>query len=96
MSRMKRCQACKHALDIGPRIGRRDVCPHCRADLYCCLNCSFYDPSASKQCREPVADLVKEKGKANFCDYFRFADRAPGNEREAERSRKQLDDLFKS
>jgi len=96
MSRMKCCHACKHALDIASKIGRKDVCPHCRADLYCCSNCSFYDPSASKQCREPVADAVKEKGKANFCDYFRFAERSGNDESEAERSRKQLEDLFKA
>lgn len=28
----------------------------------------------SKACREPQSELVKEKDRANYCDYFRFRD----------------------
>jgi hypothetical protein len=60
------------------------------------LNCTLYDLRASKQCREPVAESVKEKGKANYCDYFQFARTSPGPEKAAtEKSRKDLDDLFR-
>ncbi len=94
---MHTCHACRRELSINTSVGRRDVCPHCRADLHCCLNCGFYDAKAPKQCREPIADLVKEKGRANFCDYFvyresRADEQAQG---EAEQSRKALNDLFK-
>ena len=94
---MKSCHACKKELVQDRTVGRRDVCPHCRADLTCCLNCSFYDRAASKQCREPMTELVKEKARANFCDYFSFADRngAAGAAGEAGGSRKALDELFK-
>ena len=94
---MKTCHACKKELLQGRTIGRRDVCPHCRTDLTCCLNCSFYDRAASKQCREPMAELVKDKGRANFCDYFVFAETsgAAGAAVAADRVRTALDELFK-
>lgn len=94
---MKYCQSCKKELSIGREIGRRDECPHCHADLHSCLNCGFYDPSAPKQCREPVAELVRDKARANFCDHFRFKDwpGAPTDTTAAGRDRKALDDLFR-
>jgi hypothetical protein len=93
---MNTCHACLHELTIGKSVGRKDECPCCRVDLHCCLNCAFYDVRASKQCREPMADFVKEKGKANFCDYFVFAESRAGTvPRDVEQSRKTLDELFK-
>ena len=94
---MKACHKCRKELSIGPRVGRKDECPHCHADLACCLNCKFYDRSASKQCREPMAELVREKDKANYCDFFQFKETATGAPvKDGETSsRKALDDLFK-
>ncbi len=94
---MKRCHACKSALSLGRVISRRDECPACRADLRCCLNCMFYDRSASKQCREPAAELVQDKTRANYCDYFAFAESEGSGSKSGgvEDSRKALDDLFK-
>jgi hypothetical protein len=94
---MKLCHACKKALDLGRETGRRDECPYCSADLHCCLNCRFYDRSAPKQCREPQADLVRQKDKANFCDFFAFAETADSSATAGgtDRSRKALDDLFR-
>ncbi len=93
---MKICHVCKHELSLGRTIGRRDECPFCRTDLHCCLNCTLYDRNAPKQCREPVAELVREKERANYCDYFVFAElRASSGMAEREHARKTLDDLFK-
>ncbi len=94
---MKVCHACKRELSLGRAIGRRDECPFCRTDLHCCLNCGFYDLAAPKQCREPAAELVREKEKTNYCDYFTFAEAkdASAKSGEVEKSRKALDDLFK-
>jgi len=94
---MKACHKCRKELSIGPRVGRKDECSHCHADLHCCLNCKFYDRSAPKQCREPMAELVREKDKANYCDFFQFKETATGAPvKDGETSsRKALDDLFK-
>jgi hypothetical protein len=94
---MKTCHACGQEIATEKKICRRDVCTLCRADLHCCLNCAFHDVSVSKQCREPLAELVKDKNRANFCDYFVFAESRPSRPSNAEvdRTRKELDDLFK-
>lgn len=68
------------------RVGRRDECSQCSADLHCCKNCRFYDASSYNECRESSADVVREKERANFCDYFE-----PG---EGSYSQSQRDDLL--
>ncbi|MFZ3229171.1 MAG: hypothetical protein WA160_03115 [Pseudobdellovibrio sp.] len=52
------------------KIGFRDECDKCRSDIHVCKNCEFYDIKAYNECREPSADVVKEKDRANFCDFF--------------------------
>ncbi len=93
---MKTCHACNKEISGDLKVGRKDECPFCGADLRCCLNCVFYDRAVSKQCRETVTELVREKEKANFCEYFVFAENgiAGANEGNA-LARKKLDDLFK-
>jgi hypothetical protein len=94
---MKICHSCKKDPAIGRSVGRRDACPFCGADLRCCLNCTFYKPSLSKQCSEPAATLQQEKVKATFCDYFVFAESAGADtsNTEAELARAALDALFR-
>ena len=64
---MKICQACGKEAEVGEKVGRRDQCPFCRADLHCCLNCTFFSEGAYNACREPQAERVIEKGQSNFC-----------------------------
>lgn len=61
------------------RIYRNITCEQCGADAKVCLNCKFYDESAHWQCRETIPEAVREKDRANFCDYFHplAASRAP-------------------
>ena len=93
---MKTCHACNKELSGVLKVGRKDGCPSCGADLRCCLNCVFYDCAVSKQCRETVSELVREKEKSNFCDYFVFAeDRIAAADDGSAQVRKALDDLFK-
>lgn len=44
-----------------------------------------------------MAELVKDKERANFCDYFAFAKTsgAAGTAVDADRAKKALDELFK-
>jgi hypothetical protein len=51
-------------------LSRRDECKQCRAELHVCRMCSDYDERVAKQCREPIAEEVSDKTRANFCDYF--------------------------
>lgn len=64
------CFSCKKELSFGSEVGRREECPHCRSDVHVCLNCQFYDRHSYNECRETQADVVKDKERANFCDYF--------------------------
>ncbi|MFN7728461.1 MAG: hypothetical protein ACK5P7_04840 [Bdellovibrio sp.] len=65
------CFKCSKAVKVlGSAPGRREECPHCRSDLHVCKNCEHYDPRAYNECRESSADVVKDKERANFCDYF--------------------------
>jgi hypothetical protein len=91
-SMVKICFSCKKELDIEKRPGRGDACPFCASDLKVCLNCRFYDKSAHNECREPQAERVVEKDKANFCDYFEF--RVSGEEEKTEGALKRLKELF--
>lgn len=51
-------------------LRRLEVCPECDCELHVCLMCRFYDTGVAKSCREPVAEEVRDKRNANFCDYF--------------------------
>ncbi len=37
-----------------------------------CLNCEFYAPGRQYDCRETIPEEVRDKDRANFCDYFRL------------------------
>jgi hypothetical protein len=64
------CFSCGKTWPVVGSVGRRDECTSCRADLHVCKNCAFYDKTAYSECREPSADVVREKDRANFCDFF--------------------------
>ena len=93
-----RCFACDTpiALPTGERVGFRDACPQCGADVHACLNCVHHDPSAYNECRETNAERVADRDRANRCDYF-----APGEggggavAREQQQARSAMDALFK-
>jgi hypothetical protein len=51
-------------------VSRREECAKCRADVRVCKNCRFYDAKVYNECRETSADVVREKDRANLCDYF--------------------------
>jgi hypothetical protein len=70
---MSTCPRCKASVD-GENISFKDECPSCRTDLHACIYCRFYDEGKANRCREPQADFVKERDRANFCEYFKFQD----------------------
>lgn len=91
------CWRCGAPLaELTPPIERRDECPSCHAQLHVCKFCEFHDPQVAKQCREPVAEEVKDKERANFCDYFKPDPGAyqPKDASEADRAKAGLDALF--
>lgn len=76
-------------------MSRQELCPFCRNDLHCCLNCSLYDEYAQNQCREPAAEWVSDREKNNFCEYFDFSSKAGTQAKRREEARAKLEELFK-
>ncbi len=71
------CRACGGETAIGEIVGRRDTCDGCGAYLRACIQCRHYDTSYSHDCREPQAEPVADKEKANFCDFYQPAQGGP-------------------
>jgi hypothetical protein len=95
----KLCYACGTSITRGEPIPRDLACEACGSDVRCCRNCRFYDVTRSKECRESEAELVTDKTRRNFCEFFELSDRASAGgaspvDRAAE-ARAKLDALFK-
>ncbi|MGC1679605.1 MAG: hypothetical protein WA740_18905 [Candidatus Binataceae bacterium] len=87
------CFFCGGEIEVRERVSFREVCSGCGRAQHACRNCGFFDPAYNNQCREPMADRVVDKERANFCEYF-----TPGKNRAAAKpasARKALDELFK-
>ncbi|MFP4190957.1 MAG: hypothetical protein ACLFU6_02685 [Candidatus Hydrogenedentota bacterium] len=94
---MRRCHNCGAEWDSEKREpGVKEFCSQCDAWLHCCLNCRFYDPSVSQQCRNPTVEYVADKAAANFCGEFEFAETAPprAQGRDGDSARDAFGDLF--
>lgn len=65
------CQA-QLNLSLNKDLSRTEDCPACHRDLRCCMMCVFYDESSYNECKEPTAERVLDKEKANFCDFFKL------------------------
>lgn len=68
---MKTCFKCGKPIET-EKVSFREECRGCGSDVHVCLNCVFYEPGRSNDCREPQAERVREKDRANYCDFFRF------------------------
>ena len=92
----RRCQACGSPVGHDDAIGRRDACDPCGAELHACVQCRFYDLSASNQCREPQAERVGDKVRSNFCDLFQLSSaEVVAKSDPAAEARAKLEALFK-
>ena len=96
-SRMATCIFCGSGLP-NEKVYRTSLCESCGSPVKVCLNCSFYSPGAHWDCHESIPEAVREKDKANFCDYFVLATEAgegAGKRKSAgDEARSKLDNLF--
>ena len=91
------CWKCGASLaDYSLPLRRLEECRTCRAELHVCRMCQLYDTGKAKHCREPIAEEVKDKTHANFCDYFQpmAAAYKAGEQSAADRARAELEALF--
>ena len=91
------CWKCGGSLSsLSLPLMRADACPKCRAELHVCKMCVDYDTRVAKHCREPTADEVSDKTRANFCGHYKprpGAYTAP-NVAEINKSLSELEKLF--
>jgi len=92
---MPTCANCGAAYE--PPVYRTTLCESCGQELKSCRNCRHYAPGMANDCREPVSEPVRDKDRANFCDWFSPAADA-GSGREADdpgrRAKQAFSDLF--
>lgn len=91
------CHQCRSEISIKGFISRTDECPKCGSDIHACLNCENYDVHAHNKCREPQAEWVTDREKANFCDFF-IPNRLSASSAQGSRAgdaRSAFDNLFK-
>ena len=68
----------------------------CEVELHVCRLCQFSDRRVSDQCTEDRAEQVREKDRANFCDYFKpkAGAHVAGDDSKARTARNRLEGLF--
>ncbi|MCX7944541.1 MAG: hypothetical protein N2746_08545 [Deltaproteobacteria bacterium] len=89
------CYFCKKDVTFDTKIYIRDECPFCKRDLHICLNCEFFDEGAHHQCKEPQAEYVVDKEKANVCDFFQPSTGRKSDFNKKDEVKKRLEELFK-
>lgn len=89
-----KCGASLEALSLP--LQRLDECKQCGAELHVCKLCEWYSTSVAKHCRETIAEEVKDKERANFCDYFKPRPNAYSNaaQTQAEKAKSELEAMF--
>jgi len=65
---MGNCYNCGKEFEV--KVYRNTECPSCGKDAKVCLNCRFYSPGSHWECSESIREAVREKDRANFCDFF--------------------------
>lgn len=90
------CFTCQTEITVIEKVGRREECPKCRADVHVCKNCAFYDAKVYNECKETQAEVVREKDRSNHCDYFSPRQGKMGEVKDpAEALREAAEALFK-
>jgi hypothetical protein len=45
-------------------------CPQCSFELHACKQCTYFDPAARFECRQPIAARVPRKDVRNDCAFY--------------------------
>ncbi|MFH1092035.1 MAG: hypothetical protein V1742_10755, partial [Pseudomonadota bacterium] len=57
---MAGCFFCQKELTLEGRVSFKELCPQCGMDVHVCRNCDLFDPGRSNNCREPMAEKVRD------------------------------------
>lgn len=91
-----KCWHCGRGL-LPADLARENTCPGCGKSTRCCRNCRWYAPGRPNDCREPMAERILDKEKANYCELFRPSLEAGAQPQAgaANDLRRAAEDLFK-
>jgi hypothetical protein len=94
------CWYCGSPVSDEEPFGRSLRCPACGKDMRVCKHCRFFLPGSRGDCRETNSEPVKDKERANFCDWFSFDPKfrtagATEAAKAASSAKTAFDDLFK-
>ncbi|MGH9379766.1 MAG: hypothetical protein ACRD2Z_04025 [Thermoanaerobaculia bacterium] len=92
-----RCAQCGTQVPLMGPVETDDRCPKCGADLHACTQCRHFDTSARFECRQPIAQRIAAKAKANTCELFepRLAQGFASDSERPDDPRAAFDALFK-
>jgi len=87
------CWSCGQRLNAGD-YQREGECPQCRKQTHVCRNCRFHEPGRPNDCQEPIAEHVRDKDRANFCDYFEPSPNSHNPAGDADALKRSAENLF--
>lgn len=73
---MGNCYNCGEVFEV--KVYRNTECSSCGKDAKVCLSCKFYSPGSHWDCNENLREAVREKDRANFCDFFELSSNYKG------------------
>lgn len=89
------CWSCGAQQSYAERLSFRAECDSCGADLHSCKGCEFYDAVAYNECREPSAEVQREKDRNNRCDFFAVTSKHLSTQQSGRDILAQAEALFK-
>jgi hypothetical protein len=94
---VSRCAACGAVLPVA--TSTLEQCPHCRAAIQACRQCTHFDTGRRFECTQPVVERVADKSARNDCTAFALRvtverNASPDSTRPGD-IRRGFDDLFK-
>ena len=63
-----RCAECGGVLPV--TADSLAQCPHCRAELHACRQCTYFDTSRRFECTQPIVERIADKRARNECPAF--------------------------
>lgn len=94
---VSRCAACGAVLPVA--TSTLEQCPHCRAAIHACRQCTHFDTGRRFECTQPIVERVTDKSGRNECTAFALRvtverNASPDSTRPGD-IRRGFDDLFK-
>jgi hypothetical protein len=95
---VSRCGGCGAVLPIA--TASLEQCPHCRAAIHACRQCTHFDTARRFECAEPIPERLADKNARNDCAAFALRvtverDASPDSTRPGD-IRRGFDNLFKT